>query len=79
VRSVFDKAGVRYRVVETEHGGHARALLTAMPAAELAAYDGLVAIGGDGWARAGGGGGARARRRGPRLQWPLLCCPFSFR
>jgi diacylglycerol kinase family enzyme len=48
VRPVFDKAGIKCRAVETEHGGHVRALLTAMPPEELAGYDGIVAIGGDG-------------------------------
>ena len=48
VRPVFDKAGIKSHPVETEHGGHASALLTSMPADELAGYDGVVAIGGDG-------------------------------
>lgn len=48
VRPVFDKASIKSRAVETEHGGHARALLISMPAEELAGYDGVVAIGGDG-------------------------------
>lgn len=49
VRPVFDKAGIKSSAVETQHGGHARALLTNMPADELAGYDGVVAIGGDGF------------------------------
>lgn len=101
VRPVFDKAGIKCTAVETQHGGHARALLTSeclggsgeaifedsrcavvcwpeqqdivfnamqspllggipgfylahlpagMPSDELAGYDGVVAIGGDGCA-----------------------------
>ncbi|KAL4433742.1 hypothetical protein ABPG75_000183 [Micractinium tetrahymenae] len=48
VKPVFDKAGIKSSAVETQHGGHARSLLTNMPGDELAGYDGVVAIGGDG-------------------------------
>lgn len=52
MRPVFDKAGIKSRAVETQHGGHARALLTSMAGEELGGYDGVVAIGGDGCAAA---------------------------
>jgi diacylglycerol kinase family enzyme len=35
-------------VVSTERGNHARGALEALPAEELARFDGVVAVGGDG-------------------------------
>jgi ceramide kinase len=35
-------------VVSTEHNNHARQVLEALPAEELARFDGVVAVGGDG-------------------------------
>lgn len=39
VRPVFDKAGIRSRAVETQHGGHARALLTGVGGAGWGGLD----------------------------------------
>lgn len=41
-------AGIQCTVVSTERGNHARGALEALPAEELARFDGVVAVGGDG-------------------------------
>jgi ceramide kinase len=48
VAPVFDKAGIRYTVLQTKFGGHARDKLMQMSIEELSSIDGIVAIGGDG-------------------------------
>lgn len=48
VAPVFERAGIKTVVRRTQFGGHARSLLLDMSAAELSAYDGVVAVGGDG-------------------------------
>ena len=41
-------AGIQCTVVSTERYNHARGALEALPAEELARFDGVVAVGGDG-------------------------------
>ena len=41
-------AGIQCTVVSTERYNHARHVLEALPAEELARFDGIVAVGGDG-------------------------------
>ncbi len=48
VAPVLAAAGAECTKVTTRHGGHAREALLAMPAEELARYDGVVVVGGDG-------------------------------
>jgi ceramide kinase len=45
---VFNKARVKCTVIETERCGHAIEVIAGMKADELAQYQGLVAVGGDG-------------------------------
>jgi ceramide kinase len=47
-RPVMLLAGIQCTVVSTERGNHARGALEALPAEELARFDGVVAVGGDG-------------------------------
>jgi diacylglycerol kinase family enzyme len=48
VAPVFDQSGVKTTVKRTQFSGHARNLILDMSSAELASYDGVVAVGGDG-------------------------------
>jgi len=48
VAPVFEKAGIKTTVCTTQFGGHATDYLRDMPLTELAALDGIVAVGGDG-------------------------------
>ncbi len=48
VAPVFDQAGVKATVKRTQFSGHARNLILDMSSGELASYDGIVAVGGDG-------------------------------
>ncbi len=45
---VFQKARVKFTVIETERTGHAIEVVAGLKADELAQYQGLVAVGGDG-------------------------------
>ena len=48
VAAVFEKAGIKTVVKETQFAGHALSLLMDMSVDELSGYDGVVAVGGDG-------------------------------
>ena len=48
VAPVFERAGIKCSVKRTQFSGHARSLLLDMSAVELASFDGVVAVGGDG-------------------------------
>jgi len=45
---IFQRARIKYAVVETQAPDHARDMLASMKADELAQYQGVVAVGGDG-------------------------------
>uniref|UniRef100_A0A7S3QT80 DAGKc domain-containing protein n=1 Tax=Dunaliella tertiolecta TaxID=3047 RepID=A0A7S3QT80_DUNTE len=47
-RPVFEKAHIKYTLVETLHADHARDFVANMKPDELAQYQGVVAVGGDG-------------------------------
>lgn len=46
--TALSRAGIQCTVVSTERYNHARGALEALPAEELARFDGVVAVGGDG-------------------------------
>jgi diacylglycerol kinase family enzyme len=48
VAPVFDHAGIKSTVIQTQFCGHARTLILDMSSSELSSYDGVVAVGGDG-------------------------------
>lgn len=47
-RAVFQQAGVRCKVVETQRQMHAHDIMVALSASDLVGLDGVVAVGGDG-------------------------------
>lgn len=48
LRQTVASAGIQCTVVSTERYNHARQVVEQLPAEELARFDGVVAIGGDG-------------------------------